>query len=81
MSGKMTEEDVLFEFLDTFEMAYSIKNKDQNSRDRKVAPEEWLEYYQNISASIGNDDYFDLMMTNTWNLDGKVAKKAWAGEL
>jgi len=31
--------------------------------------------------SIDNDEYFSLMMNNTWNLDGKrVTKKGWAGE-
>ena len=44
--------------------------------------DEWLEYYQNVSASMDNDDYFELMMTNTWNLNNKApAKKAWAGEM
>lgn len=82
MSGKQTEEDILYEFLDTFEAAYSIRHGDSKSRDKSVNQDEWLEYYQNISASIENDDYFDLMMTNTWNLNGRPApKKAWAGEM
>lgn len=82
MSGKQTEEEILYEFLDTFEQAYAIKHGDSKSRDRSVNQDEWLEYYQNISASIDNDDYFELMMTNTWNLNGKpAAKKAWAGEM
>ena len=68
MSGKQTEEDILYEFLDTFEAAYSIKHGDSKSRDKSVNLDEWIEYYQNISASIDNDDYFELMMTNTWNL-------------
>ena len=82
MSGKQTEDDILYEFLDTFEQAYSIRHGDAKSRDRSVNMDEWLEYYQNISASIDNDDYFDLMMTNTWNLDNRAAtKKAWGGEV
>lgn len=28
LSGKQTEEDILYEFLDTFETAYAIKNGD-----------------------------------------------------
>jgi len=41
--------------------------------------DEWLEYYNTISASIDNDDYFELMMTN---LNGKPKpKKAWGGEI
>lgn len=82
MSGKQTEEDILYEFLDTFEAAYSIKHGNSKTRDRSVTMDEWLEYYQSISASCDNDDYFELMMTNTWNLDNKPqARKAWAGEI
>ena len=81
ISGKQTEEDILYEFLDTFEQAYSIRHGDSKSRDKSVNIDEWIEYYQNISASIDNDDYFETMMNNAWNLEGKApAKKAWAGE-
>ena len=82
MSGKQTEEDILYEFLDTFEQAYAIKHGESKSRDKSVNMDEWLEYYNTISCSIDNDDYFELMMTNTWNLGGRPApKKAWAGEM
>jgi len=82
MSGKQTEEDVLYEFLDTFEAAYSIRHGDSKSRDRSVTIDEWIEYYNNISGSIDNDDYFELMMTNTWNLNNApAAKKAWGAEV
>ena len=44
--------------------------------------EEWLEYYNNVSMSIDDDAYFELMMNNAWNLDGKrVTKKGWGGEV
>lgn len=34
-----------------------------------------------MSASIDRDDYFTLMMTNAWNLDGtRTDKKGWSGE-
>ena len=82
MSGKQTEEDILYEFLDTFEAAYAIRHGESKSRDKSVNMDEWLEYYNTISSSIPNDDYFELMMTNTWNLNGAPkAKKAWAGEM
>lgn len=81
MSGKATEDDILYEFLDTFETHYATKHGEQKTRDRSVTLEEFVEYYNNVSCSIDNDDYFETMITNAWNLDNKpAAKKAWAGE-
>eukprot|EP00997_Jenningsia_sp_PLL12_P009372 NODE_631_length_1555_cov_81.094954_g520_i0.p2 GENE.NODE_631_length_1555_cov_81.094954_g520_i0~~NODE_631_length_1555_cov_81.094954_g520_i0.p2 ORF type:complete len:212 (-),score=64.44 NODE_631_length_1555_cov_81.094954_g520_i0:31-666(-) len=79
ISGKKTEDEILGEFLDTFEQHYA--NAHPDSRDGKVNIEEWNEYYNNVSMSVDRDDYFELMMNNTWNLDGKrVTKKGWGGE-
>jgi Ca2+-binding EF-hand superfamily protein len=80
-AGKKTEDEVLAEFLDTFEYHFNLLN-DNKSKDRTITMEEWIEYYNNISMSIDNDKYFELMMTNAWNLDGKkVTKKGWGGEV
>ena len=79
-TGKKTEDEVLAEFLDTFEYHFNLLN-DNKSKDRTITNEEWIEYYNNISMSIDDDKYFELMMTNAWNLDGKkVTKKGWKGE-
>jgi len=78
-AGKKTEEEVLFEFLDTFEMHHSIKNP--NEKDRKINFKEFVEYYNNVSASIDNDQYFELMMTNAWNLNNISYKKGWGAEV
>ena len=81
-SGKKTEDEVLGEFLDTFEDNYCDMKGCEDARDGKVTMHEWIEYYNNVSMSIDRDDYFSLMMTNTWNLDGsKVTKKGWGGEV
>ena len=77
--GKKTEDDILCEFLDTFEMHYSLNH--EGSRDGKITMDEWIEYYNNVSMSIDDDKYFELMMNSTWNLDGsRVTKKGWGGE-
>ena len=80
-AGKKTEDEVLAEFLDTFEYHFNLLNSNK-SKDRTITMDEWIEYYNNISMSIDRDDYFELMMNNAWNMDGKkVTKKGWKGEL
>jgi len=34
----------------------------ENPRDFRVTPEEFIEYYTNVSASIDDDMYFSTMM-------------------
>ena len=70
-SGKKTEDEVLAEFLDTFEYHFSLLN-DNSSKDRSITEEEFIEYYNNISMSIERDDYFELMITRCWNMDGVI---------
>lgn len=77
LSGKKTEQQVLQEFLETFETAHNMRNN--NAPDHIVTKDEFDEYYNNVSASIDRDDYFALMMNNAWNLDGsRVTKKGWS---
>ncbi len=65
--------------MDTFEQHYS--NLHPESRDGQINMDEWIEYYNNVSMSIDRDDYFQLMMNNTWNLDGsRVTKRGWGAE-
>ena len=78
-AGKKTEDEVLSEFIDTFEMHHSMANP--NMKDRRIEWEEFIEYYNNVSCSIDNDQYFELMMTNAWNLNNVTYKKGWGGEI
>ena len=78
-AGKKTEEEVLTEFLDTFEVHHSMKHPED--RDGKVTLKEFQEYYNNISSTIDNDQYFELMITNAWNLNNVTYGKAWGGEI
>jgi hypothetical protein len=81
-SGKKTEDEILMEFLETFEDHFCSMQGHEDARDGTITMEEWLEYYNNISMSIDKDDYFAVMMNSTWNLDGsKVTKKGWGGEV
>jgi Ca2+-binding EF-hand superfamily protein len=79
LSGKKTEDEILGDFLETFESHHNLHAGRKN--DQSVSFEEFLEYYNNVSASVDNDEYFELMMNNAWNLDKKrVTKKGWGGE-
>lgn len=61
IAGRRTKEDVLREFLDTF---------DSGDKDGQVTPQEFIKYYGNCSASIDDDDYFELMIRNAWHISG-----------
>lgn len=78
-AGKKSEDEVLAEFLDTFELHHSLKCP--NEKDRKINIKEFNEYYNNVSASIDNDQYFELMITNAWNLNNKNYSKGWGAEV
>lgn len=71
LSGKKTSDQILVEFLETFEAHHNIKNG--SDADGIVTLEEFVEYYKNISVSIDNDDYFALVMNNSWNLKGDAS--------
>ena len=66
MSGKKTEDEVLGDFLETFELHHNISDKAQ--MDQKVTYEEFEEYYNNVSSSIDDNAYFEVMMTSAWKL-------------
>tara|TARA_B110001450_G_scaffold250568_1_gene269436 strand:- start:155 stop:1399 length:1245 start_codon:yes stop_codon:yes gene_type:complete len=81
-SGKKTEDEILGEFLDTFEDHFASIKGHEDARDGKITLEEWFEYYNNVSMSIDEDKYFEVMMNSTWNLKGdRVTKKGWGGEV
>jgi len=58
---------VLSEWLSTFDQHHNMRT--QSTPDHIVVREEFLEYYNNISCSIDNDEYFEVMMTRCWDLD------------
>ena len=52
-SGKKTEDEVLMEFIETFEATYNYLNGQEG--DGKITIEEFMEYYENVSMSIDDD--------------------------
>ena len=54
-SGRKTADEVLSDFMTVWET---------HKRDGIVTIEEFEDYYKDLSASIDNDDYFELMIRN-----------------
>ena len=48
--------------------------------DKRVTLNEFMDFYSNVSASIDDDQYFELMIRNAWNLDNKKYGKAWGAD-
>ncbi|KAK7249447.1 hypothetical protein SO694_00049056 [Aureococcus anophagefferens] len=62
LAGKSSAEDVYREFLETFDVGGDL--------DGKVTAQEFENYYENVSCSVDDDDYFELMMRNAWHIPG-----------
>ena len=62
IQGKKSPDEVLREFLETFDIGGEV--------DGKVTQSDFENYYANISASIDDDDYFELMIRNAWHISG-----------
>lgn len=60
-SGKKSHQQAMESWLAIFE---------GHVKDGKVTKEEFLDYYANVSASIDADDYFELMVRNSWHIAG-----------
>ena len=59
--GLRSVEDVLQEFVDTFDM-----HRYRQTKSDEVTLEEFEDYYANVSASIEEDDYFALILEGVW---------------
>merc|ERR1719161_570801 len=55
-------------------LSHLLQQFDGIEQDGMVTREEFLEYYKNVSASIDDDDYFELMIRNAWHITGGVGQ-------
>jgi len=60
-SGLKSKKEILEDFL---------KQWETKRIDGRVTPDEFIEYYNDVSASIDDDDYFELMIRNAWHIAG-----------
>jgi Ca2+-binding EF-hand superfamily protein len=61
LAGKMNPKHALGDFLSQFDCL---------DHDGCITKKEFLEYYKNVSSSIDDDDYFELMIRNAWHIAG-----------
>jgi len=64
-SHKRTPDQVYYEFIESIN-TYTQVLKGGSNKD-KISKDEWLEYYNHISASYDRDDTFIHMLDNCWN--------------
>jgi len=62
-AGKLSKVDALKAFMSHWHLAHKKHTDD-------VTLDDFIEYYDWISASIDRDDYFELMIRNAWHIDG-----------
>jgi len=62
-AGKLSKVDALKAFMSQWHLAHKKHTDD-------ITLDDFLEYYDWISASIDRDDYFELMIRNAWHIEG-----------
>ena len=78
ISGKKTEDEVLAEFLDNLQYHFSLLKSDKEQENNKINIEQFLAFFNNISAGIEDDDYFENIIKAGFNLeDRRPKKKGW----
>lgn len=71
IAGKKTEEELLIDFLSDFKSPRS-RGLFDGSLDRG----DFEQYYRAVSASVDDDDYFELVVRNAWHISGGVGSCA-----
>jgi Ca2+-binding EF-hand superfamily protein len=58
-SGKKTREEILQDFLNSFDGL-------RGNNDGVITYQEWVDYYTDLAMSTPSDEYFVVMMEQTW---------------
>ncbi len=61
IEGTKTKEEVISEFLDSFDGA-------KGNNDGVITRQEWNDYYTDLSSSLPTDEYFVQMMESVWGI-------------
>jgi Ca2+-binding EF-hand superfamily protein len=68
LSGERNSEEVLCRFIDLFDYHFNLLNQDKTNEE--VTKDEFIEFYNYISASFDDDKYFENLMSRVWELKG-----------
>ena len=71
LEGRKSDDQVLSEFLETFEIHHNLLVGNQEQR---VTKDEFFAYYDNVSATIGDDEYFANVLDATWDISGSATQ-------
>jgi hypothetical protein len=66
-AGKKTVKEAAKDFMQQW---------DRKDKDGLITPEEFEDYYKDVSAGIDDDSYFELMMRNAWRIAGGTGAAA-----
>jgi len=75
---KITEDQALGEFIETFEMHHNLMGP---HKDQKVAFNEFCQYYNFISCCIEDDKHFQQLLTSVWKLPAEETKVEYRSEV
>ena len=68
LSGERNAQEVLCRFIDLFEYHFNLLNPDKDNED--ITKEEFLEFYNYISACFDDDKYFENVISRVWGITG-----------
>lgn len=70
-----TEDEILIEFLETFEVHHNLYQRTQ-ATDGLIDLNEFMSYYRTTSCTVDDTDYFCLILNSVWGL--KAAQDPYA---
>ena len=76
VTGKKTEDEILAEFLDNLQYHFSLLKSEKEQENNQINLDEFLAFFNYISAGIEDDDYFEDVIKGGFNLENPK-KKGW----
>ena len=75
ITGKKTANKVLSEFLDFLQTFREYNNNLHGGYNYNMSFKEFCDFYTQISLSINDDNYFEIMINNCWDLSDRNDKE------